>query len=310
MSSPASSSLPPGLDAEVFELADTRAGRVTAYVRGDASSAHAPLLLVHSVNAAAAATEVRPIFDHYGATRPTYAIDLPGFGLSDRSDRDYTPRLMTDAIRAATAEIQRAHGGDRIDALALSLSSEFLARAAVEEPAAYRSIALVSPTGFSGTRKRTGPRGSTRAIPGMLGIVSFSLWDDALFDNLTRPSVVRYFLARTWGSPNIDEKLWAYAVRSAREPGAKHAPFHFLSGHLFSNDVNTLYDALQLPVWMCHGVRGDFVDYRGVDALRERNNWRITTFETGALPHFEVPEAFFGIYDGFLRRAGSASAPA
>jgi len=56
----------------------------------------------------------------------------------------YTPRLMTDAIHAMTAEIRRRCGDGPIDALALSLSSEFLARAAMESPAAYRSLALVS----------------------------------------------------------------------------------------------------------------------------------------------------------------------
>lgn len=305
-----STALPPALDGEIMVLDDPRAGRLALYVRGDASSEHAPLLLVHGVNAAAAAAEVRPIFEHYATTRPTYALDLPGFGLSDRSDRPYTPRLMTDAIHAAASAIQRFHGDVPIDALALSLSSEFLARAAVEQPDRFRSLALVSPTGFSGTQKRTGPRGSTRAIPGMLGIVSFSLWDDLLFDNLTRPSVVRYFLKRTWGAPNIDEELWAYAVRTAREPGAKHAPLHFLSGHLFSNDVYTLYDALQLPVWMCHGVRGDFVDYRGAEAMRARANWELTTFPTGALPQFEVPAELVATYDAFLKGAASASARA
>jgi pimeloyl-ACP methyl ester carboxylesterase len=265
---------------------------------------------VHSVNAAASSAEVRPLFDHFAATRPTYALDLPGFGLSDRKDRPYTPRLMTDAIHAATSRIQRFHGDAPVDAAALSLSCEFLARAAVEQPEAFRSLALVSPTGFSGTKKRTGPRGSTRAIPGMLGLLSFSLWDDALFDNLTRPSVVRYFLERTWGSKTIDERVWEYAVATARQPGAKHAPLHFLSGHLFSNDVNTLYDALELPVWMCHGVRGDFVDYRGAEAMRARANWQLTTFQTGALPQFEVPAEVFARYDAFLTGAASASAPA
>ena len=301
--------LPPALNAETVILDDGRAGLLTVYVRGDASSEHAPLLLVHSVNAAASAAEVRPIFDHYAASRPTYALDLPGYGLSDRSDRRYSPSLMTDAVLAAMREVRRRHGGEPIDALALSLSCEFLARAAREKPTELRTLALVSPTALDG-RRRTGPSGTTRAVPGMLGVLSFSLWADGLFDNLTRPSVVRYFLERTWGSKAIDERVWAYAVATARQPGAKHAPLHFLAGHLFSNDASSVYDALQLPVWMCHGVRGDFVDYKGAEAMRTRKNWQLTTFQTGALPHFEVPDAFFTTYDAFLRDAASASAPA
>ena len=46
-----------------------------------------PLLLVHSVNAAASAAEVRPLHEHYRATRTVLSLDLPGYGFSDRSDR-------------------------------------------------------------------------------------------------------------------------------------------------------------------------------------------------------------------------------
>jgi hypothetical protein len=112
--------------------------------------------------------------------------------------------------------------------------------------------------------------------------------------------VIRYFLERTWGGPDIDEELWAYDVLTTRQPGARHAPLYFLSGELFSADVNRLYDALNLPVWMSHGVRGDFVDYRGAKVLLDRDNWRLEVFQTGAIPYFEVPDTFFSAFDRFL----------
>jgi pimeloyl-ACP methyl ester carboxylesterase len=282
-----------------FDLDEPRTGRLHAYASGPTSS-RAPLLLVHSVNAAACAYEVRPIFEHYAASRPTYALDLPGFGLSDRSAREYTPRLMTDAIHALVDEIRRRHPGVAVDGLALSLSSEYLARAAIEQPSAFRSLAFVSPTGLGGSRHLNGPAGATRAVPGLHAILSFELWDDALYGLLTRPSVIRYFLERTWGSRRIDEGLWAYDVLTVKQPGAKHAPLYFLSGTLFSADAHTLYAALTQPVWMSHGVRGDFVDYRGAEAFRSRANWRFEVFQTGALPQFEVPVAFMAAYDAFL----------
>ena len=128
-------------------------------------------------------------------------------------------------------------------------------------------------------------------------------WGRSLFRALTRPSVIRYFLRRTWGSRDIDQGLWRYDILTAREPGAEHAPLYFLSGYLFSADIHSVYDALALPVWACHGVRGDFTDYRGLSMVEGRDNWRITVFPTGALPHFEVPGEFFAEYDAFLARA-------
>jgi pimeloyl-ACP methyl ester carboxylesterase len=268
--------------------------------RASGTSEPAPLLLLHTINAAASAFEVRPLFEHYRASRPTYAFDLPGFGLSDRSAREYSPRLMTDAVHLVTREIRRRHGGRPIDALAVSLSCEYLARAASEDPLSYRSVALVSPTGFNETKPRTGPPGSTRFVPAVYRTLTVPLWDDALYGFLTRPRVIRYFLERTWGSKAIDESMWAYDVLTARQEGAKHAPFYFLAAKLFSNDVNTLYDALTMPVWISHGIRGDFHRYPGLAAMRSRASWRFSVFPTGALPYFEVLDEFAASYDTFL----------
>ncbi len=80
-------------------------GRLSWYQSAPATTSGSPrpLLLVHSVNAVASAYEVKPLYEHYAGQRPVYAVDLPGFGFSERSDRAYGPRLMTDAIHAMLA---------------------------------------------------------------------------------------------------------------------------------------------------------------------------------------------------------------
>ena len=277
-----------------------RAGPVALHVAGRG----APLLLVHSVNAAASVAELRPLIEDFAARRTVYAPDLPGFGDSDRSDRAYTPRLMTDALHDTIDAIRGRHGEVPVDALALSTGCEFLARAATEDPRAFRSLALASPTGFMGTTPRRGAPGSTRQIPFMLALLRGPGWGGALFRGLTKPNVVRYFLRRTFGRDDIDAQLWADAVRNAQAPGAEHAPLHFLSGTLFSADIHTVYDALALPVWMSHGVRGDFTDYRGKAFVEKKPNWRFRVFETGAMPWFERREEFRAAYAQFLAAAG------
>ena len=292
--------LPPAVSGERLEFASA-AGRLSAYVAGQG----APVLLVHSINATASAAEMRPLHEHCRATRTVFSIDLPGYGFSDRSDRAYTPRLMTDAIHAATEQVRARCGPAPIDALALSLSCEFLARAAAEAPERYRSVSLVSPTGFRGLRSWRGPPGSTRGKPWLHRALRGpgARWGGALFRALTRPGVVRYFLRRTWGAKDIDEALWAYDVLTARAAGAEHAPLHFLAANLFSADIHTVYERLGMPVWMSHGVRGDFTDYRGKAIVEGRPNWRINVFPTGALPYFEVPREFCDAFDGFLGMA-------
>ena len=292
--------LPAAVSGERFEF-EGNAGRLSAYVDGSGP----PLLLLHSVNAAASAAEVRPLFERYRASRRVFALDLPGYGFSDRSDRAYTPRLMTDAVLAMAREMRSRCGEAAVDALALSLSSEFLARAAVEQPGLFRSLALVSATGFSGNRSRRGPAGSTYAMPLLGKALRGPGWGGAIFRGLTRPGVIRYFLRRTWGASGIDEDLWRYDVITARQPGAEFAPLAFLSGALFSADIHAVYEQLALTVWMSHGVRGDFTDYRGTALVAGKPNWSITVFQTGALPHFERLEEFVAAYDRFLAAVAS-----
>ena len=279
---------------------DTRAGRVSYYGADDQPGR--PLLLVHSINAAANAYEVRPLYEHYRRTRPVYALDLPGFGFSERSDRIYTPRLMTDAIHAVVAEIEQRHGSSPIDATALSLSCEYLARAALERPEDYASLGFISPTGFDARLSGSGPDQSHRGNRTARQIAAFPLWGRPLFDALVSRPSMRFFLQKTWGSKEIDEGLFAYDQLSAHQPGAEFAPFSFLSGHLFPADISRVYAALRLPIWVVHGRRGDFVDYRRIAEVAAKPNWTIHRLDTGAFPHFEDRATVAHLYDAFLSR--------
>lgn len=292
--------LPPALPGERFFIDGGPAGRIACHAAGPARSMLPPLVLVHSVNAAASAAEMRPLYVREIGARRVFAPDLPGFGASQRGRRPYTPRLMTDALHAVLAEVQSRCGPAPVDLLALSLGCEFAARAAAESPRAVRTLSLVSPTGFAGQRRRRGAPGSVVGPAWALRLVHGPGWGGPLFRALTRPGVIRYFLRRTWGAREIDEDLWRYAVQTARVRGAEHAPLAFLSARLFSADINALYERLTLPVWVGHGLRGDFTDYRGLDSVQGRENWRVSVFPTGALPYFEQPDAFVRELDAFL----------
>lgn len=280
---------------------ETSSGRV-AYYAGipEQPTTEAPVLLIHSVNAAAGAHEVRPLFEYFRSRRPTYALDLPGFANSERVSMLYKPRLMTDAVLAIAREVRGRHEHGPIDAVGVSLSSEFVARAASERPESFRSLALVSPTGLGRGAPFYGPSGSNRGVAGVWSVLRLPFVGAPLFRSLTSRASIRYFLRKTWGSANIDEQMFRAACLCARYPGARHAPLSFLSGYLFSADIGTVYESLSLPVWVAHGTRGDFTDFSWKAQIAARANWQVDVFETGALPYFEVPEQFFARYERFL----------
>ena len=297
------SALPAPVSGEMLKV-ESRAGPLACYVDGDTGDAGGPLLLIHSVNAAGSAYEVKPLHDHYRHSRRVYSMELPGYGHSERSDRVYSLRMMTDAVLAVNAEIRRREGVAAIDALAVSLSSEFLARGASEQPEVWRSVALVSPTGFDKGGPYRGATGTSRGKAWLYRLFTVPPWRRALFDLLTSRRSIRFFLEKTWGSKAIDEGMLEYARLTTRHPGAHHVPYYFIGGYLFSADISKAYETLRLPVWMSHGVRGDFVDYRYKDALAGRANWTFTVFDSGAMPYFEHPAESIAAYDAFLAAAG------
>ena len=140
--------LPKALDARRGTVGTT-VGRLSYYA--DDSAGGTPLLLVHSINAAASAYEMRPLFEHYRGQRPVYALELPGFGFSERPNIIYTPEVFRDAILEFLAKVVEQPA----DVIALSLSSEFAALAAQQQPERFNSIAMISPTGFASSQQRS-----------------------------------------------------------------------------------------------------------------------------------------------------------
>jgi pimeloyl-ACP methyl ester carboxylesterase len=289
--------LPPPLSGAVRRDLSTRAGRIALWSAGDGP----PMLLVHSINASASAYEVRPVFERMHHTHRVYAPDLPGFGASERGDRHYDIAMYVAAIEASLDAIAADCGDVAVDVLALSLSSEFAARVAAARPERVRTLAMVTPTGLDRrSASLRAPPGTDREFPGVYRIVSFRLWSQRLFDALVSRRSVRYFLGRTWGSKAIDEGLFEYCLATAHQPEARFAALAFLSARLFSKDIRDVYERLVLPVWVPHGTRGDFRDFSGADWTASRPNWRLQPFESGALPHFEHPDAFEAAYRAFV----------
>jgi pimeloyl-ACP methyl ester carboxylesterase len=271
-------------------------GRLALLANGDGP----PLLLIHSVNAAASGYEVKPIFDTMKARRRVFSLDLPGFGLSGRGPDRYTVARYVEAILTAARTIREMCGGQRVAALALSLSAEFLARAALQQPELFSGLALVTPTGFeAGAQNRRGGMPETSPRTGLESILTTRLWRGGLFGLLVSKPSIRFFLRRTFGGPP-DVGLVDYAWRSAHQPGASFAAFAFASGKLFSPDIRDIYEALELPVWLAHGTRGSFSDFSEAGWTMARPNWEVASFDTGAFPHFQAPGAFLPRLERFL----------
>ncbi|KYF72842.1 hypothetical protein BE11_41170 [Sorangium cellulosum] len=272
--------LAPALDAEIRHVDTWSAGRLAYYV--DTRASGRPVVLLHAIDAAASSKEVAPLFDALRAERPVYALDLPGFGLSERTDRAYDRELYRAAVRRFLTDVVREPGG--ADVIALSLSSEFAAAVACEEMSLVHSLVLVSPTGLG--REAPGASLVLRAVSHVPHVA------EALFRVLAAPPSIRWFLKKSFvGAP--DPGLVDYAIRTSKEPGAHRAPLAFIAGDLFTEDAfQRLYARLPVPTLVLYD-RDPYARFDRLDELAQQNA-RVEVARvspTLGLPHFEQLDA-------------------
>lgn len=291
--------LPPAIAADQHTLASNGAGALNVYV--DRSGQGRPLLLIHSVNAAASAYEMRPIFEHYRGQRPVYALDLPGYGFSDRTDVARTP----EAFAEASVEVIARLIGEPADVIALSLSCEFAARAALQRPDLFHSLTFISPTGFnaSGTGRATQQAVEQDRTDSAYQALANPLWGRALFDLIATRRSIEFFLKQSFVGP-VPPVLIDYAYATAHQPGAHFTPLRFISGLLFTRNARSvLYEPLTQPVLVAY----DRDAFSRFDALPEviaaHANWETARLEpTLGLPQFEampqLADALAGFWGG------------
>jgi len=280
-------SISPALNGTQMSYVSPKAKRLNYYY--DDSATGKPLVLIHSINAAASAYEMKPLFDAYRTERPVYALDLPGFGFSDRSDRDYLPGLYKDAIIDFLENVVQTPA----DLIALSLGSEFAGMVAKNRPDLVSSLVLLSPTGF---------RKMDVEVPEdtLYGVFSFPLWSQPFFDLLVTETAIRYFLGKNFAGEPADDMI-DYAYKTAHQPGARYAPLHFISGKLFTTGVREkVYTHITTPTLVIYD-RDPNVTFDALPAFINANdNWQSKRVApTMGLPHWEKTVETIAALDTF-----------
>ena len=297
---PSRSSLPNAFSADKLSFNLVGFGRVGFY--SDTTGTGRPLLLLTSVNAAASAYEMRPLFLAYRGTRPVYVLEWPGFGSSDRPDVRYTPDLMTRALEQMIDVIGSEGSSSAVDVVALSLGSEFAARAVLGSYSGprIRSLALISPTGLSEAKSAADLAAEPQNSANLYRTLSSPLLSGALYGLLSTPPVIDLFLRRSFvGAP--DPGLESYAVLSTRQPGAVYAPLFFISGLLRTPDAySELYSRLDTPTLVLYD-RDGFVNFtRLPDLLAAKVSVRaVKVAPTLGLPQFEQLAQVTAALDAF-----------
>jgi len=269
--------LPDAIGAQRHRFPSASGGWVSWY--GEEASEGRPLVLVHSVGITASAYEMRPLFERFRGERPVYAIDLPGFGFSERIDRVYFPELYAETL-VEWIESYLPGSAQPVDLIASALSCEFVAIAASARPELFRSLAFVSPTGFEAAERRAASEQALR-------LSSVPVWSQGYYDLLTTRAGIRHALKKRFVR-GPDEALVHYSYQTAHQPGARFAPLQFLSGHLFTQRVREFYAALDQPLLVIANEDEDLSLELLPEFVAQRSNWRTENVaDAKSMPHFE-----------------------
>ncbi len=269
------------------------AGDVFAKVHGQGR----PVLLVHGIHAAASAFEWRKIMPALAADYEVHALDLLGFGLSERPARRYSADLYIDLIAGYLREVV----GRPADIIASSLSAAYAITVADRHPELVRRLVLVCPTGLE--QLHDGP-----GFTGRLARLAFGapVLGQALFNGLVSHAGIRYYLTRQtyFNDDYVAPDVVAAYYDTAHQPGARWAPAAFIGGDL-DHDVHGPWARLAQPtliVWVRQAPMSPVAYSEAFTRLRPAT--RLTIFErAGLLPHDEHPAAFIQLVRSHLDEA-------
>lgn len=252
-----------------------------------------PVLLLHGIHTAAWSYEWRSNVDALSEAHDVYALDLLGFGMSDRPQARYSARLylrlMDDFARQAI--------GEPATLIASSLTAAYAAVLGARDPGQYPSLVLIEPTGLVRRNDAATTGGDVTRL-----VVDAPLVGAAVFNALASRRSLRYWLERAYVDLEfVTPELVDIYHRAAHQPGARRAPAAFLSGHL-NLDVRGAVRRLRQPVMLIWGeqaVEAPVEDARGFLALNP--GIQLTILDpAGMLPHDEQAAEFNGTVTRFL----------
>lgn len=266
-----------------------------------------PLLLVHGIGAGASSAEWENVWHALSEKYTVYALDLLGFGKSDKPSLFYTAENYLSLIDDFCRQVLRVGDGrGEADVIATSLSAAYVIALSQRDPSIFRRLVLICPTGIE--ELASDPTLSSRAVH---RIFKAPVVGTSLYNLIASKGGIRNYLkSRLFADPTrvTDEMVDTYHV-SAHQPGGENVLPSFLSGYMnidISEEFKKIVD-LPLIVWGRQAVETPVGNAEAF--LLANPNAKLEVIEdAGMLPHVEQPEAFLAAVRPFLAAADPAPA--
>ncbi|MDX2232524.1 MAG: alpha/beta hydrolase [Leptolyngbyaceae cyanobacterium bins.349] len=187
-----------------------------------------PVLLLPALSSVSSRNEMQGLAEHLADRFQVVAVDLPGFGQSDRPNIDYRPALYHGFLR----DFVKSVFSQPIVAIAAGHSASYLMQLVQQQPETFTYVALAAPTW-------RGP------LPTMMGdqrwffklvrqTISLPILGQILYWLNTSPWFLRWMYGRhVFGDrKHITRQLITQKWRTTQQKGARFASVAFVTGAL------------------------------------------------------------------------------
>jgi len=258
------------------------------YKEAGAENCGTPIVFVHGIGAGVSSFMWRKNFDELSQKFRVYALDLLGFGFSDKPasapySADMYVELVSDFIREVIA--------GPVNVVASSLGAAYVVRVAEEHPELIKAMILNAPAGYDDTL-------SSR--PGMAGAAFYGLLQSpvlgtSFYNVMASERSIRDYARHTlfYDYRRVTSRFVSHLYATSHQGGAQHAIAAFLSGYL-NMDMRGAFSRLTQRVVLVWGKQDQTSPITKANALLELNpKAELEVFDfCRMLPEQEHPELF------------------
>lgn len=254
------------------------------------------VLFVHGIGAGARSFMWRRNFEPLATDFRVYAVDLLGFGYSDKpAAAPYTADLYVELL----SDFIRQIVGRPVSVVASSLGAAFAVRAADEYPDLVDSLLLISPTGAGNLSARPDLPGAA-----FYGLLNSPVLGTSFYNAMTSERSIRdyarnqLFYDKRFATP----RLVAHYYAVSHQPGAQYAITAFLSGYL-NTDIRAPFARLRRNLTLVWGRQDEANPLDQAAALLQLNpRARLEIFDRcRMMPQEEHAEKFNTLLRDTLR---------
>jgi pimeloyl-ACP methyl ester carboxylesterase len=277
-------------------------GRVF-YKASGAENSGRPLVFIHGVGAGSSSFMWRKNFDELAKDFRVYALDLLGFGFSDKPagasySADLYVELITDFIREVS--------GYPANVIASSLGAAYAIRVADEHPELIDSMILNGPAGSDTLNRRPGMAGAA-----FYGLLQSPVLGTSFYNVMASERSIRDYARENlfYDHRRVTDRLVSNLYATSHQPGAQHAIAAFLSGYL-NTDTRSPFSRLTQRIILVWGKQDSTTPIdKGVSLQELNSRAKLEVFDyCRMMPEQEQPEKFNGLVrDTFLARSAAAA---